>query len=140
MPENKTKYTGEDVTAFIHTVDNEQKRADSFKLIEMMEKATGQPAKMWGPSIIGFGNYHYKYDSGHEGDAPILGFSPRKSAISLYVFTGRDKHLPLVEKLGKYTMGKVCIYVKKLKDIDENALIDLMNTSVAFMRANYKTD
>lgn len=137
MAKNKTEYTDEDVIAYIEKVENVQKKADSYRLIELMEEATGQPAKMYGPSIIGFGNYHYKYASGHEGEAPILGFSPRKAAISLYVFTGADEHTYLLEGLGKFTMGKACIYIKKLDDIDEEKLIRMMTASINFISEKY---
>lgn len=137
MAKNKTEYTDEDVIAYIEKVENVQKKADSYRLIELMEKATGQPAKMYGPSIIGFGNYHYKYASGHEGEAPLLGFSPRKAAISLYVFTGADEHTYLLEGLGKFTMGKACIYIKKLDDIDEEKLIRMMTASINFISEKY---
>lgn len=93
MAKNKTEETEKDVKDFINEFTGDiQKREDSFKLIKLMEKISGCKAKMWGPSIVGFGNYHYKYDSGHEGDAPLIGFSPRKAAISLYVFTGLKDH------------------------------------------------
>lgn len=137
MAKNKTEYTDEDVIAYIEKVENVQKKADSYRLIELMEEATGQPAKMYGPSIIGFGNYHYKYASGHEGEAPLLGFSPRKAAISLYVFTGADEHTYLLERLGKFTMGKACIYIKKLDDIDEEKLIRMMTASINFISEKY---
>ncbi|SKB55810.1 protein of unknown function (DU1801) [Sphingobacterium nematocida] len=137
MAKNKTEYTDEDVIAYIEKVENVQKKADSYRLIELMEEATGQPAKMYGPSIIGFGNYHYKYASGHEGEAPLLGFSPRKAAISLYVFTGADEHTYLLEGLGKFTMGKACIYIKKLDDIDEEKLIRMMTASINFISEKY---
>src|SRR5690606_5794734 len=117
MAENKTKETTENVIDFINQVDDEQKRKDSFQLLKLMEKTSGHKAKMWGPSIIGFGSYHYKYESGHEGDAPLIGFSPRKSAISLYVFTGLEEHKHLLDDLGKFKMGKACIYAKKMSDI-----------------------
>lgn len=137
MAKNKTEYTDEDVITYIEKVENVQKKADSYRLIELMEEATGQPAKMYGPSIIGFGNYHYKYASGHEGEAPLLGFSPRKAAISLYVFTGADEHTYLLEGLGKFTMGKACIYIKKLDDIDEEKLIRMMTASINFISEKY---
>src|SRR5689334_16844211 len=112
MASNKTTETNAGVAEFINRfADSEQKRKDGFALIELMQKVTGHPPKMWGPSIVGFGNYHYKYESGHEGDAPLAGFSPRKSAISLYVFTGTEEHEYLLKGLGKFTMGKSCIYV-----------------------------
>ena len=97
MAKNKTAYTEASVEDFIKTVDDPQKQIDSATLIQLMETTTGEPAKMYGPTIIGFGNYHYTYASGHEGYAPLIGFSPRKSAISLYVFTGADEHRHLVD-------------------------------------------
>ena len=136
--ENKTKPTSESVEEFIHSVENEQKRKDSFELIERMKKVSGKEPYMWGPSIIGFGNYHYKYASGHEGDAPLVGFSPRKSAISLYVFTGLNEHEHLLEDLGKFTMGKACIYVKKLSDIDLNVLDKIMKETIKFLEKTYE--
>ena len=136
--ENKTKPTTENVEKFIQSVDNEQKRADSFELIELMKKVTGKEAEIWGASIIGFGNYHYKYASGHEGDPPLVGFSPRKSAISLYVFTGLNEHENLLEGLGKFTMGKACIYVKKLSDIDLNVLEKIMKETIQFLKNTYE--
>ena len=138
MAKNKTEYTDEDVIAFIEKVENAQKKADSYRLIELMEEATGQTAKMYGPSIIGFGAYHYKYASGHEGEAPLLGFSPRKAAISVYVFTGADEHSYLLEGLGKFTMGKACIYIKKLADIDEQKLSLMMRTTLDFISNKYE--
>lgn len=137
MAKNKTEYTDEDVIAYIEKVENPQKKADSYRLLKLMEEATGQSAKMYGPSIIGFGNYYYKYASGHEGEAPLLGFSPRKAAISLYVFTGADEHAYLLEGLGKFTMGKACIYIKKLADIDEEKLIQMMTASINFISEKY---
>ena len=119
MAKTKTTYTGENVTDFINSyVDNEQKKADSFRLIELMQEWSSAEPKMWGPTIIGFDNYHYKYASGHEGDAPVLGFSPRKAAFSLYVYSDTKKSKLLLAKLGKFKMGKACIYVKKLSDIN----------------------
>lgn len=138
MAKNKTEFTDVNVSAFINALTDEKKKADSLTLITLMEEISGEKAKMYGPTIVGFGEYHYKYDSGHEGNAPILGFSPRKAAFSLYVFTGLDEHLPLVEKLGKFTMGKACIYVKKLADIDIAALQELMKVSIEFISKKYQ--
>lgn len=139
MPENKTKPTTEDVYAFIEQfADTDQKRADSHALIQLMKETSGFEPYMWGASIIGFGSYHYKYASGHEGDAPMLGFSPRKAAISLYVFTGLDEHLPQLEKLGKFKMGKACIYVKKLSDIDTAVLKNVMKSTLDFLENTYE--
>jgi|SRR5690606_4532599 len=138
MAKNKTAETKVSVQDFLQAaVDSEEKRADSTKLISLMEKVSGYPAKMWGPSIIGFGSYHYKYASGHEGDAPILGFSPRKSAFSLYVFTALEEHYPLLENLGKFKMGKACIYVKKLSDIDTHVLTKIMEQTIQYLKERY---
>ncbi|HEX5626142.1 MAG TPA: DUF1801 domain-containing protein [Saprospiraceae bacterium] len=138
MAKNKTNETQASVEEFINSwVDSEQKRKDSHELIAIMQSVTGHPPKMWGPSIIGFGHYHYKYDSGHEGDAPMVGFSPRKAAISLYVYTGLEEHRHLLEGLGKFKIGKVCIYVKKLSDIDRQKLIKLIQESMQYVKAKY---
>ena len=137
MPANKTTYTEENVLAFINMLDNPQKKEDSLRLIELMEAATGEKAQMFGPSIIGFGQYHYQYASGHKGNAPLLGFSPRKAAISLYVYTGAEEHKHLLENLGKFKVAKACIYIKKLSDINEKELITLMKTSIDFISDRY---
>ena len=134
----KTKHTDAHVATFINDfADSEQKKEDSFELIKLMQEASGFEPKMWGASIVGFGNYHYKYDTGHEGDAPLLGFSPRKAAISLYVFTGLEEHAHLLENLGKFKMGKACIYVKKLSDINQDALKKLMKSSIEYLNEKY---
>ncbi len=139
MATTKTTYTGQDVTDFVNTyVDNEQKKADSFRLIELMQEWTGFEPKMWGPSIIGFGNYHYKYASGHEGDAPILGFSPRKPAFSLYVYAATKRSEELLTELGKFKMGKACIYVNKLADINLSTLHELCKESVTYINEHYE--
>jgi hypothetical protein len=139
MAEIKTKQHDGDVREFIHSfTDNVQKRADSFALIEMMEEVTGHPPKMWGPSIIGFGAYHYKSDrSAQEGDWPLLGFSPRKAAISLYVYSGGAAQDEMLTRLGKFKMGAACIYVKKLSDITTDVLHELMVSSLSFLRKKY---
>lgn len=138
MAKTKTTQTNEDVYNFIQTFsDSEQKRTDSIALIELMRDISGHEPYMWGPSIVGFGNYHYKYESGHEGDAPLLGFSPRKAAISLYVFTGLEKHEHLLNDLGKFKRGKACIYAKKLADINIEALNKLMQTSMDYLKEKY---
>lgn len=134
----KTKSTDEHVLTFINDfADTEQKKKDSIELIRLMQEASGFEPRMWGPTIVGFGNYHYKYASGHEGDAPLLGFSPRKAAISLYVFTGLEEHKHLLEMLGKFKMGKACIYVKKLSDINLDELKKLMQASIRFLEEKY---
>lgn len=137
MAKVKTQFSDEDVYDFIEQLDNEQKKQDSFELINLMEEATGEKAKMFGPTIIGFGQYHYKYPTGHEGDAPLLGFSPRKAAISLYVFTGCEQHKHLLENFGKYKMGKACIYVKKLSDVNIDVMKNMMKESINFISEKY---
>ena len=137
MAKNKTAETSVDVFDFINLVEDEQKRRDSYRLIELMQEISGYDPKMWGPSIIGFGTYHYRYESGHEGDAPILGFSPRKAAISLYIYTGLEEHQYLLEDLGKYKIGKACIYVKKLADINEKSMIAIMEKSIEWVNEKY---
>lgn|SRR5690554_2083039 len=138
MAKNKTQATEANVEEFIVSFANtEQKKQDSFTLIKLMKKLTGEEPKMWGPSIIGFGSYHYKYKSGHEGDAPLLGFSPRKSAISLYVFTGLDKHEYLLKNLGKFKKGKACIYVNKLEDIHIDELENVMKVTIDYIKEKY---
>lgn len=138
MAEVKTKVTEVSVEEFINSfADTEQKKQDSFELVKIMQEHTGHPPKMWGPSIVGFGRYDYKYESGHGGSMPIAGFSPRKSAISLYVFTGLQEHEHLLDGLGKFKMGKACIYVKKLSDINTDQLKKLMDASIAYLREKY---
>src|SRR5689334_15551318 len=112
MAENQTKPTATSVAAFIETVADEGKRADAKSLVKLMQAATGEKPKMWGPSIVGFGSYHYKYKTGREGDMPIIGFSPRKAALVLYGATGCRDSAALLTKLGKHTTGKGCLYIK----------------------------
>lgn len=139
MAKNKTSYTGKDVTEFVHEfVQQEWKRDDSFRLIELLREWSGEEPKMWGPSIIGFGTYHYKYASGHEGDAPVLGFSPRKSDISLYVYSDTEKSQSLLEDLGKFKMGKACIYVKRLSDIGLSVLRELCKESIRYISEHHE--
>lgn len=139
MAELKTKQTNEDVIAFINSfADSEQKRQDSYELLKLMQEFTGSEPKMWGASIIGFGMYHYKSErSRQEGDWPLIGFSPRKAAISLYVYTGMPEHEYLLNDLGKFKMGKACIYVKKLSDINQEALKKLMGATIEFLQSKY---
>lgn len=136
---NKTNFTDGSVIDFINSfVDQEQKRQDSFRLIELMQEWSGFEPKMWGPTIIGFGNYHYKYASGHEGDAPIIGFSPRKAEFSLYVYTPSEENEKLLEKLGKYKMGKACIYFKKLADLNIETLERLSKATINYIKENHE--
>jgi len=139
MAKNKTTETEVDVIDFIESyVDNEQKKADSYKLIELMTEWSGFHPKMCGPTIIGFGSYHYKYASGHEGDAPILGFSPRKAQFSLYVYSNTDKSKRLLEDLGKYKMGKACIYFKKLSAINITVVEKLCSETITYLNEHHE--
>ena len=140
MAELKTKQTNADVHEFINAfADTEQKRKDSFELVKLMQKVTGYEPKMWGPSIIGFGCYHYKSEkSKQEGDWLLVGFSPRKAAISLYVYTGSAQHKHLLQNLGKFKMGKACIYIKKLSDINEHELENLIKETIHFFQSKWK--
>ena len=140
MAELKTQQTDADVIEFINTfADSEQKRMDSLELIKLMKDLTGSEPRMWGPSIIGFGSYHYKSEgSRQEGDWPLIGFSPRKAAISLYVYTGAKEHEHLLKGLGKYKIGKACIYVKKLSDINQDVLKMLAKETISFLQSKYK--
>ncbi len=139
MAENKTKATRQSVTAFLNGIEHKQKRADAKKISAMMRKATGARARMWGASIVGFGEYHYKYDSGREGDLMLTGFSPRKQALTLYIMAGFSEYGSLMNKLGKYKTGKSCLYIKRLSDVDEKLLQQLIDRSVKYMRKNYET-
>lgn len=138
MAKNKTTETETSVIDFINTfVDDEAKRKDAFELIKIMQKVTGFEPKMWGPSIISFGSYHYKYASGHEGDAPLAGFSPRKAAISLYVYLFEQNREELLSELGKHRAAKGCIYIKKLSDINVEILKEMTSTSVEYLLKLY---
>ncbi|MNU32147.1 hypothetical protein D3C71_206850 [compost metagenome] len=139
MAKTKTTYTEIDVKDFLDSyVDNEQKKTDSLQLIELMQEWSDSEPKMWGPSIIGFGNYHYKYASGHEGDAPVIGFSPRKAAFSLYVYSDTEKSKLLLPNLGKFKMSKACIYIKKLSDIDVSILQELCMESIQYISEHHE--
>lgn len=137
MSENKTKATDASVVKFITNVTPEQKRQDAFTLLEMMERLSGYQAKMWGTSIIGFGEYHYKYDSGREGDMMRIGFSPRKANLSLYIVAGFEQHKDLLVQLGKHKTGKSCLYVNHLKDIKLKVLEQLIVNELEFMAKKY---
>ena len=139
MAENKTKPSKVSVTAFMNSIEDKQKRLDARKVAAMMREATGSRARMWGANIVGFGEYHYKYDSGREGDFMITGFSPRKQALTLYVIPGFKHFEPLMNKLGKYKTGKSCLYIRRLADVDDKVLEQLIVGSVKHMRKNYKT-
>jgi hypothetical protein len=134
MADNKTKPTTVSVAGFIDALD-QTRRADAKTLVGMMKNASGEKPKMWGPSIMGFGSYHYRYDSGREGDMPLIAFSPRKAANVLYGLTGSDDRKALLAKLGKHTTGKGCLYIKKLADVDPRVLEAMMLKSVAAAKA-----
>ncbi|WP_411811194.1 DUF1801 domain-containing protein [Chryseobacterium scophthalmum] len=139
MAKTKTTYTEIDVKDFLDSyVDNEQKKTDSLQLIELMKEWSDSEPKMWGPSIIGFGNYHYKYASGHEGDAAVIGFSPRKAAFSLYVYSDTEKSKLLLPNLGKFKMSKACIYIKKLSDINVSILQELCMESIQYISEHHE--
>lgn len=132
---NKTQQTTASVTSFLQAITDEQQRKDCFEVMKLMEHITGEAPKMWGPSIIGFGNYRYKYESGREGDWFLTGFSPRKQNLTLYIMPGFDNYNTLMGKLGKYKTGKSCLYLKKLSDADPSVLRTLISQSVAHMKA-----
>jgi len=130
MAEPKTKQTKTNVEVFLNKVADETRREDCFRVAQIMEEITGEKPKMWGKSIVGFGFYHYKYDSGREGDMPIVAFSPRKQDLTLYLMYGYDQWGELMEKLGKHRSGKSCLYIKRLSDIHEPTLKKLIRESV----------
>jgi len=134
MAELKTKRTHSSVTAFLDQVSDESRRKDSQTLVRMMKKATKAEPKMWGTSIVGFGDYRYKYASGRENDWFLVGFSPRKQDLTLYIMAGFDKHDALLSKLGKYKTGKSCLYIKRLSDVDTSVLQDLIATSIKHLK------
>ena len=139
MAELKTRANRASVKDFLAAVDDPQKRADARKVAAMMRRATGKRAKMWGSSIVGYGSYHYKYASGREGDFMLTGFSPRKSALTVYIMPGFSGFKQLMAKLGKYKTGKSCLYIKRLTDVDETVLEKLIDESVKRMRKKYDT-
>jgi hypothetical protein len=137
MTENKTKPTQLSVAAFIDALTDQTRRADAKALVKLMQSVTAERPKMWGPSIIGFGSYHYKHDSGREGDMPIIGFSPRKAATVLYNVGGFSGSEALRAKLGEHSTGKGCLSIKKLAEVDQQVLETLVLKSVGAMRARY---
>jgi len=139
MAKNKTRPTRASVTAFMAAIRDPGMRADAKKVAAMMRRATGERARMWGPSIVGYGKYHYRYESGREGDFMITGFSPRKQALTIYIMPGFSRFRDLMAKLGKYKTGKSCLYIKRLADVDETVLERLIGESVSYMRAQYET-
>ena len=137
MTENKTVVNDADVDTFLRQTVTGPRLSDAQKLIRMMKAATGCEARMWGSSIIGFDSYHYKYESGREGDFMITGFSPRKKEFAIYIMSGFSGHEDLLESLGKHRHGKSCLYVKQLADVDLEVLQKLISASVAYMKNKY---
>lgn len=133
----KTVQNQDDVTAFLATIEDDQKRADCEVVMKLMQDITGEPPKMWGNSIVGFGSYHYKYASGREGDFLVTGFSPRKTALTLYIMDGYQDYSAIMERLGTYKTGKSCLYLKRLSDVDVAVLRELIEASVTYMRKTY---
>jgi hypothetical protein len=134
MAENKTQATNSSIASFFDAIEDEQRRQDCITVATLMEEATGEQAKIWGPAIVGFGQYHYKYASGREGNFMIVGFSPRKQNLTLYIMGGFSNYDVLLSKLGKYKTGKSCLYLKSLKDVDLAVLKQLITESVQYMR------
>ena len=139
MAANKTQATTASVTDFIETVEHEQKKKDAYVLLELMTSITNEKGVLWGTNLIGFGNYHYKYESGREGDFFKVGFSPRKTAISIYIIPGFERYDELMQQLGKFKTGTSCLYVNKLADIDLTILKQLIEQSFAYMTAKHKS-
>lgn len=137
MTELKTKPTKKSVEQFLKKVENPTKREDSFKILELMKEITQEKPLMWGESIVGFGSYHYKYSSGREGDWPLVGFSPRKKNLTLYIMSGFERYELLLDNLGKFKTGKSCLYINKLKDVDIKILRALILESVEYMKKEY---
>ena len=139
MYELKTKENDNSVLAFIEQVENPKKREDAYRLLDIFTETTCYPAKMWGSSLLGFGAYHYKYESDHEGNAPLVAFSPRKANFSLYFAPGDREREELLVSFGKHKAGKGCVYINKIADIDENVLKQLIKQSVEFLNRRYGT-
>lgn len=136
--DNKTKPTSVSVDGFLKSIDHETRRVDGFALLELFNRITGMKPRMWGPSIIGYGRYHYKYESGREGDFLITGFSPRKSALSIYIMPGYRDMSDKLARLGKHKIGKSCLYINKLADIDTAMLEEIVLDGIVYMKANYE--
>ena len=134
----KTTQNKLSVTNFIKEIPDAQRQKDALAIIDFMQKQSGFPAKMWGPAIIGFGSYHYVYESGHEGDAPLVGFSPRKTEFALYLSSAFDKREELLQQLGKHKTAKACVYIKKIEDIKVDVLKKMVTASIRYYKAKYK--
>ena len=136
MAENKTQKTGAGVEEFLASVESKTRREDGQRVLELMKEVTGLEPEMWGPSIVGFGDYHYKYESGREGDFFLTGFSPRKQSLSLYIMAGFDAYEDLLSRLGKHRKGAACLYINKLADVDMDVLRDLVQQSYEHAKSN----
>lgn len=134
---NKTTENNASVFDFLNTIENQKKKEDSKRILDLMQEISGEQPKMWGGSIVGFGSYHYKYESGREGDFMRVGFSPRKANLTLYIMPGFERYPHLMAKLGKFKTGKSCLYIKKLEDVDEKILINLIKSSLQYMKEKY---
>ncbi len=137
MADLKNKPTDASVETFLQSIADDQRRADCRALVAMMQDVTGEPPKMWGPSMVGFGSYHYRYESGREGDWFLTGFSPRKQNLTLYIMAGFSRYADLLRKLGKHKTGKSCLYLKRLEDVDQQVLRELVAESVEHIRQAY---
>jgi hypothetical protein len=137
MAELKTKKTEESVVAFLDKIEYVKKRLDCYAILNLMKSVTGYEPKMWGESIVGFGSYHYKYATGHEGDMPLAAFAPRKNNITIYIMPGFERYEALMAKLGKYKTGKSCLYIKSMNDVDPMVLRELVAESARFMQQLY---
>jgi len=137
MAKLKTHVTNQDVIEYVEAIDHGRKKAEAFEILDMMKEITGMEPRMWGPSIIGFGSYHYVYDTGHEGDAPRLGFSPRKAKHVFYVLNQFEGQEALLDKIGKYKMGKSCLYINKLADVDMDVLRKICVASFEKNKKNF---
>ena len=138
MAQNQTVETKASVKKFLNAITDEIKRKDSFRLVEIMQEHSGYEPKMWGPAIVGFGSYHYKYESGREGDSPLAAFSPRKKELTIYLATNYPEREKLLNEFGKHSTSKACIYVKKLSDINESVLGKMVQASVKYIKSKYE--
>jgi hypothetical protein len=134
----KTRATDASLDNFLRAISDEERHQDCLRVLEIMKRVTGEEPKLWGPAMVGFGSYHYRYESGLEGDWFVTGFSPRKANLTLYIMAGFDRYAELLERLGKFKTGKSCLYVKKLADVDEAVLTELIAASVEHMRRTYE--
>ena len=137
MAQNKTRPTDQSIDDFLNKVENTSRKKDSFKMLKIIKEITKLDPVMWGTSIVGFGSYHYKYTSGREGDMPLVGFSPRKQNLTLYIMDGFEKKDELLSKLGKHKLGKSCLYINKLQDVDITVLKEIINKSLEYIKSNF---